>query len=114
VRQNCPDKHTSCVEVNRGNQAQLVAADVKHKHIADFIGTGEECPQLCKITPIGFLAKSIPLIKRAGTLGMRLLCSHNPAMGDDVHAGSLSQNEIFASFDYDGGLHWAATGAHRK
>jgi hypothetical protein len=28
-------------------------------------------------------------------LGMRLLCSHNPAMGDDVHARILSQNAIF-------------------
>ena len=57
--------------MNRGNKAKLVSSDVKHKYIAHLIGAGEECSQLCKIVPIGFLAQAIPLIQRSGALGMR-------------------------------------------
>jgi hypothetical protein len=77
--------------VNSGDKAKFVSSDVKHKYIAHFIGAGEEGSQLCKIMPIGFLAKAIPLIQRTGALGMRSLRCHNPAMGNNVHSTIISQ-----------------------
>ncbi len=72
--------------MNRSNKAKFVSPDVENKHIAHFVGAREECSQLCKIAPIGFSAKPIPIIQSTGTLRMRLLRCHDPAMGNDVHA----------------------------
>jgi hypothetical protein len=97
VRQYCSDKYSLCVEVDRGNQAQFVSSDIEHKYIAHFVGAGKERSQLRKIVPLGFFAKAIPLLQRTGTLRMRLLCRHNPAMCDYVHKIIISQKEISLS-----------------
>ena len=36
--------------MNRGNQAKFVPSDIKHKYIPHFVGAGEECAQLRKIS----------------------------------------------------------------
>jgi hypothetical protein len=97
VRQYRPDEYSSRVEVYRGNQAQFVAADVKHKQIADFIGTWKECAQDSKVMPLRFFAQTIPLLQRTGALRMRLLCSQNSAMSNYVHVASISQKEILVA-----------------
>lgn len=95
MRQYRPDEYPPRVEVNRGNQAQPVPADVEHEQTAHLVRAGKKFAQLRKIPPLGLLAQAIPLIQRTGTLWMHFLCCDNTAMGDNVHRFIISQKEIY-------------------
>ena len=85
MRQYRPDKHPPRVEMDCGNQAQLVSVNVEHEYIAHLVSAGKQFSQLREIAPLGLLAQAIPLIQGTRALRMLLLRSHYAAVSDDVH-----------------------------
>lgn len=94
MRQYRSDKHPSRIEVDSGNQAQLVSANVEHEYIAHLVSAGEQLSQLREIAPFGLFAQPVPLFQSTRALRMLLLRSHDAAVSDDVHGGIISQLEI--------------------
>ena len=92
MRQYRPDKHTPRVEVDCGNQAQLVPANVEHKYITHLVSAGKQFSQLRKVAPLGLLAQAVPQIQSTRALRMLLLRSHYAAVSDDVHGENYISN----------------------
>ena len=64
------DIYFSPIEVNRGNQAVLIAGDVKHDEIPDFVSRGKSTPQRGEAAKLSLPHDFEPAIQRHLALGM--------------------------------------------
>ena len=70
------------VEVNRRDDPQLVASDIKDIHI---VHTVEEVPHLREIRQVRFFHDTIPLVQRRDAVRMPFHGFCNAAVCDDAH-----------------------------
>jgi hypothetical protein len=92
--QNMTDIHFSAVEMHRGDQPVLVAADVENDPVVEFIGGGEDLPQFGKTFEFGLLHDLVPTQERRPAVGILLPKLDQRFAGNDVHGDIISQFEI--------------------
>ena len=94
MRQNVPDIHSVAIKVDHGDQPVFIAADTEHDPILDFVGRGKCCPQIDKAVKLGFFHNLEPSGKSRLAVRMFFPELDQGSARDDVHAESISQNEI--------------------
>jgi hypothetical protein len=85
VREYVPNVHLVTIEVNRRDQAKLIAAYVEHSEIVDQVCRGKSFSQFRKAIEIRRGHELVPAAKRLLTFRLSLPEQSQCFAGNDVH-----------------------------
>ena len=92
--QNVTNIYFGAIEMNRGNQAIFVTADIKHNPLPNHIGGRKRPAQFGKILELGVQHPLVPTHQRAFAVRVTLPELLQCFARDDMHQTSISQIEM--------------------
>jgi len=87
--------HLTPIEMHRGDQTILVAANIEHNQVAHFICAGKRLTEFVETIVVGFINDSKPAGKCALAIGVFFPELAQCLSADHVHSSIISQIEIF-------------------